>query len=222
MSERSEIEALDEDMTVFEQTVGGARAVLNEFESQMQVMQGSISETGKEVSGLSKGLSSGLRKSFESLAFDGKALGGVMEGRAQSRVKSAHRSAVQPVMGQFSDGLANGVKNMVAGLLPFQNGASFSQGRVTPFANGGVVSGPVTFPMRGGTGLMGEAGPEAIMPLQRGADGKLGVRAAPGGQGGGVNVVMNISTPDAESFRRSQSQVAAQMSRVLSRGQRNR
>jgi hypothetical protein len=73
--------------------------------------------------------------------------------------------------------------------------------------------------LRGGTGLMGEAGPEAIMPLARGADGKLGVR---GNGGGSVNVVMNISTPDADGFRRSQGQIAAQMSRVIARGQRNR
>ncbi len=74
--------------------------------------------------------------------------------------------------------------------------------------------------MRGGTGLMGEAGPEAIMPLTRGADGKLGVQAQ--GGAGATTVVMNISTPDVDGFRRSQAQVAAQMSRALSRGQRNR
>ncbi len=65
---------------------------------------------------------------------------------------------------------------------------------------------------------MGEAGPEAIMPLARGTDGKLGVRA--GGGGRPVNVVMNISTPDVQGFRRSQSQIAAQMGRVLGSGQR--
>ena len=43
-----------------------------------------------------------------------------------------------------------------------------------------------------------------------------------GGGSGGVNVVMNISTPDVEGFRRSQSQIAAQMGRVLARGNRNR
>jgi len=44
------------------------------------------------------------------------------------------------------------------------------------------VGGPTMFPMNGGkTGLMGEAGPEAIMPLKRGANGKLGVEASGGG-----------------------------------------
>lgn len=87
-----------------------------------------------------------------------------------------------------------------------------------PFAKGGVVTGPTLFPMRGGTGLMGEAGAEAIMPLRRGSDGRLGVAAAGGGT---VNVTMNISSPDADSFRRSQSQVAAGLSRAIARGQRN-
>ena len=86
-----------------------------------------------------------------------------------------------------------------------------------PFANGGIVNSPVLFPLRGGTGLMGEAGPEAIMPLARGSDGKLGVR----GGGHGQHVTINISTPDVQSFRQSQGQIAAQMSRMLARGQRN-
>ena len=66
---------------------------------------------------------------------------------------------------------------------------------------------------------MGEAGPEAIMPLTRGPDGKLGVRGA---GGGGSTVVMNISTPDVQGFQRSRSQIAAQMSRALGKGDRNR
>jgi phage-related minor tail protein len=90
-------------------------------------------------------------------------------------------------------------------------------GKLTPFADGGIVNAPVLFPMRGGTGLMGEAGPEAIMPLARGPDGKLGVR---GGQGQ-VNVTVNIATQDAASFQRSQAQVAALIARAAARGQRN-
>jgi hypothetical protein len=52
---------------------------------------------------------------------------------------------------------------------------------LTPFAKGGVVKGATPFPMQGGLGVMGEAGPEAIIPLSRGPDGKLGVTAAKGG-----------------------------------------
>ena len=56
-------------------------------------------------------------------------------------------------------------------------GNAISGGRVVPFARGGVVNGPSVFPMAKGMGLMGEAGPEAILPLRRGSGGKLGVDA---------------------------------------------
>ena len=89
-----------------------------------------------------------------------------------------------------------------------------------PFAHGGVISSPMTFPFGGNqVGLAGEAGPEAILPLARGRDGRLGVRA--GGDGGGVKVTFNVTTQDAQSFRRSEGQIAAMLSRVVGRGQRN-
>lgn len=62
----------------------------------------------------------------------------------------------------------------------FGNGAAFSGGRVMPFARGGIFDSPTLFPMASGMGLMGEAGPEAVMPLTRGSDGKLGVKASGG------------------------------------------
>ena len=78
------------------------------------------------------------------------------------------------------------------------DGAAFSGGRVLAYANGGVVSRPTLFPMASGMGLMGEAGPEAIMPLRRGADGRLGVEGA----GGGTTVVnhFHIQAIDSRSF----------------------
>lgn len=82
---------------------------------------------------------------------------------------------------------AKGISGFIKGLF-MADGGVFSGGRVTPFANGGVVGGPTVFPMSNGVGLMGEAGPEAIMPLKRGRDGKLGVEG-----GGGVTVVQNIN-----------------------------
>lgn len=91
-------------------------------------------------------------------------------------------------------------------------------GRVVPFASGGVVSRPSYFPMGGDVGLMGEAGAEAILPLRRGGDGRLGV-AAQGG-GGPVSVVFNVTTPDVASFRKSEAQVAGMLARAVSRGAR--
>ncbi|MFN3295032.1 MAG: phage tail tape measure protein, partial [Gemmobacter sp.] len=75
-------------------------------------------------------------------------------------------------------------------------------GAVKPFASGGIIGTPTYFPLRsGGVGLAGEAGPEAIMPLARGPDGRLGVAAS---GGGGARITVNIATPDANSFRRSE------------------
>jgi len=70
---------------------------------------------------------------------------------------------------------------IVAGALGIQleKGGVIQGGQLKPFAKGGVVAGPTIFPMAGGNvGLMGEAGPEAVMPLRRGANGRLGVEVA--------------------------------------------
>ena len=89
-------------------------------------------------------------------------------------------------------GTGGGIGAAFTGLLENADGNAFSNGKVTPFAKGGVVSGPTVFPMANGAGLMGEAGPEAIMPLKRGADGKLGVA------GGGMAVTINNMAPGVD------------------------
>ena len=68
--------------------------------------------------------------------------------------------------------------NTIGGLFKNAKGNAFSYGHVLPFAQGGVVSSPTMFPMSGNrTGIMGEKGAEAIMPLKRAANGQLGVQA---------------------------------------------
>jgi tape measure domain-containing protein len=78
------------------------------------------------------------------------------------------------------------------GFTPAAKGATFSNG-IAKFARGGVVYDPTMFKFAQGgtmrTGLMGEAGPEAIMPLRRGRDGNLGVMSSGGGT---TNVVVNV------------------------------
>ena len=89
-------------------------------------------------------------------------------------------------------------------------------------ARGGVVNSPAVFSAgNGNTGLMGEAGPEAIMPLARGPDGRLGVRAGGGEPGRAVTINFNVTSPDADGFRRSEAQIAAMLHRVAGRGARN-
>ena len=58
------------------------------------------------------------------------------------------------------------------------------------FGNGGLFNRPTVFAMANGEGLMAEAGPEAILPLKRGPDGKLGVGGGSGGNSG-VSVIVN-------------------------------
>lgn len=88
-------------------------------------------------------------------------------------------------------------------------GMAFAKNGIRMFANGGVVNSPTLFRFAQGTGLMGEAGPEAIIPLKRGTDGKLGVS----GGGGTSNVVVNVDAKGT-SVQGDQGQGAA-LGRVI-------
>lgn len=96
----------------------------------------------------------------------------------------------------------------------FATGAAFSNGRVEKFAAGGVVTRPTLFPMANGTGLMGEAGPEGVLPLER-IGGKLGVNAA--GAGTIVNVIDQRSGGAAPQVSENQGPDGRRMISVLIR-----
>jgi hypothetical protein len=215
----ADIGTMQEQLQALEAQLGSSVSMVAAFDGELARMRETMIFTGREVNTLSNGISGGLRKAFDGLIFDGMKLNDALKTVANTIIDSVYSIAIKPVTGALGGLLAQGVAGVMGAGMPFANGGAFSQGRVMPFAKGGVVSSPTGFPMRGGMGLMGEAGPEAIMPLARGPDGRLGVQA---GGGRAVNVVMNITTPDVQGFQRSQSQVAAQVSRALSRGQRNR
>jgi hypothetical protein len=214
------LDTLEARVEGLESSLGSAESMVTTFEAELASMRTTMLYTSKEVQSLSLSIGGGLRKAFDGLAFDGMKLSDALKTVAQSMINAAYNAAIKPVTNGLGSVLANGVNSIFGGAMPFEKGGSFSQGRVMPFAKGGIVSSPTNFPMRGGVGLMGEAGPEAIMPLSRGADGRLGVSM--GGGGRPVQVVMNVSTPDVASFQKSQSQIAAQMNRAMARGQRNR
>ncbi|MDD2869102.1 phage tail tape measure protein [Neomegalonema sp.] len=170
-----------------------------------------VSEDSRQ---LSRSFSGDLGRAFDSMLFKGTKLSDALRGLALDVSRTALSAALKPVQNAFASILSNAVPG-------FAQGAAFEGGRIRAFASGGVVGAPTLFPMRSGLGLMGEAGPEAIMPLQRGADGRLGVAAEGGGRARSPHVTINISTPDVEGFRRSETQIAAAMRRLAARGGRN-
>jgi phage-related minor tail protein len=157
-----------------------------------------------ELTALGETFGRTMSSAFVSAAVDGRKLSDVLRSLMLSLSRQTLTSALKPV-GQLLGGLIGNI-------------FSSSGGNILPFASGGVVSGPTLFPMSSGLGLMGEKGAEAIMPLARGSDGRLGIRAA---SGRSVNITMNITAADAESFKRSQSQISAALLRALERGERN-
>lgn len=216
-------EALEEVLAGLEASIGATQAVTAAFSGELDRMRLSIGSAGREVSDLSRSIGWGLRRAFDGVVFDGDRLSDALRTLARSLSDAAYNAAMKPLQNAVGGLVTGGIQSMFGPALPFAEGAAMVSGRVAGFARGGVVTAPTAFPMRGGIGLMGEAGPEAILPLARGADGRLGV-SVPGGGGGRarpVQVTMNIHTPDAESFRRSSTQVAAQLSRAIAAAERN-
>jgi TP901 family phage tail tape measure protein/lambda family phage tail tape measure protein len=149
-------------------------------------------DISSKMQDLAKGALTDLGDEFINLAVDGKAN---FEDLAKSVVKSLLKIAwqaliVKPLLGFF--GLKDGGVASMGGLSPFAKGDSFGSQGVQKFASGSafankVYDSPTMFAFAGGgaLGVMGEAGPEAVMPLKRGPDGVLGVRmhSATGGSG---------------------------------------
>jgi phage-related minor tail protein len=160
---------------------------------------------------------SAMSRAFATSLVGGKQFDDVLKSLALRLSDLSLRIAFRPL----ERTLASGLESLFSGLSGLGGNVSLTaaSGAVKPFATGGVIGSPTYFPLaQGGIGLAGEAGPEAIMPLARGADGRLGVRND--GGSGGARVVINISTPDTDSFRRSESYVAGQIARAVARGQR--
>lgn len=156
-----------------------------------------------------------LITAFQGVAVQGKSVTDTLRALATNLSRITLQAAFRPLE-QAAGGLLQGLLGGTFGTA----GRAPSGALPVPFAAGGVISSPIAFPLRGGsTGVAGERGAEAIMPLARGADGRLGVKAD--GVERNISLTFNVTTPDAESFRRTQSQIAAMVGRALAQGQRN-
>jgi phage-related minor tail protein len=179
----------------------GSLAFQNQDLSAMRTL---LDQINVSAAGVTKTLTAG----FGAAATSGKSLNDVLAGIAQSLATMALKAGAQAL----AQGLAAGVSSLIGGALN-------SGGNVAPFAEGGVVASPAYFGAGGSVGLMGERGAEAIMPLARGPDGRLGVLAQSGARP--LAVTVNIAAQDIESFRRSEAQITGALARAVARGQRN-
>jgi len=136
---------------------------LDQMTRQGDALKGQMQELDR----LTESVGNRMVTAFASAALQGRNLSDVLKGLALSLARMALSAALRP-LGSLLGGLSGSILKNAAG-------NAFAGGQVIPFAAGGIVNSPTLFALRGGTGLMGEAGPEAIMPLARGADGKLGV-----------------------------------------------
>lgn len=171
------------------------------FGDELDGVSGELERIGDLADGVARSIS----MAFRGALLDGKSFRSLLGDIARSFADIALKAAIRP----FGDLLGGTVGNLFAGTDP-------ALGQVTPFAKGGVIATPSYFPLRDGLGLMGEAGPEAIMPLQRGPDGRLGVA----GGGGAVHVTFNVQAQDARSFARSEAEISAMLLRAVRRGSR--
>jgi phage-related minor tail protein len=166
---------------------------------------GDVNVELKRIGELADGVGRSLTNAFRGAIIDGKSLQGVLSDVGKAFSDIALRAALKP--------LGTLISSAVDSLFKATDPAL---GGVTAFAKGGVVATPSFFPTGGGLGVAGEAGPEAIMPLSRGADGRLGL--AGGGQG--VNVTFNVTANDARSFAASEAEISAMLLRAVKRGTR--
>lgn len=171
----------------------------------------------KDLTASAGGFARAMTQAFSASVSGGKQFDDVLKSLALRISDLALRLAFKPL----EKSLASGISSLLSGLTGVGGDAAKkvegASGAIKPFAAGGVIGTPTYFPLtNGGVGLAGEAGPEAIMPLRRGPDGRLGIAG-----GGGNTINVQIATPDLDNFRRSESYITGQIARAVARGQRS-
>lgn len=194
-------------------SVGAANDAASELSDTLDLIQRKTDKLTLDVGSFSRAMTG----AFGQAVRGGKQFDDVLKSLALKLSELAVKGALRSAAG----GLSGGLDNIVGGLFGGGGGGRISLnalGAIKPFAAGGVIGTPTYFPLSsGGLGLAGEAGPEAIVPLTRGRDGRLGIAMA--GQAA-PHVTVQITTPDVASFQRSEAYITGQIARAVARGQR--
>tara|TARA_B110000093_G_scaffold142590_1_gene153720 strand:+ start:4822 stop:7188 length:2367 start_codon:yes stop_codon:yes gene_type:complete len=214
----------------FQKKLDLERELLGATEARQKVLQALGSDFVRNNPKQSAAMEAQIAKTFELIAVEEKrqALNDSITGSIEdglmmmidstTSVKDAFKSMASEIVKELYRVLVvQQLVNAAKGFFGFADGGAFDGGsQIQAYANGGVVSSPTTFPMTGGkTGLMGEAGPEAIMPLKRGSNGKLGVQMEGGGGDAGdvitINQSFNFQANGDDSVKKLIAQAAPQI-----------
>lgn len=188
--------AYDELVAASDKWFDGAVRALDKYAEEATDMAANVERV---VSNAMQGLEDALVKATTTGKFEFKDLvDSIIEDIARLLIRTQ-------ITGPLAQGLSGLIGNIFGGGQGsfFAQGAAFDNGaRITAYAQGGVVNRPTLFPMAAGMGLMGEAGPEAVLPLTRMSSGRLGVESAGGNGGNYFSVTVdarNSANPSATS-----------------------
>lgn len=140
-----------------------------------------------------------VNSSFERFLKTGGKVSDLLKTIAADFASLVYQKTVGQELEKYSAKAADWLLNSIdfGPLFPSAKGNVFMSSPGLSAYSGSVVSKPTLFPFASGIGLMGEAGPEAILPLKRGSDGKLGVSG-----GGPVINIYHNETIDARGAQR--------------------
>jgi len=187
--------------------------IVNGLETQIQQID-EMTQREQQIKSFGETLKNSLGDAFLSIVDGSKSASDAFRDMARLVLKQAFELLViKPILNSIFGGGGGG--GFLSALFS-ANGNAFEQGgKVTAYANGGVVSAPTAFQHSGGLGVMGEAGPEAIMPLKRGKNGKLGVQMEGGNQGNvTVENHFHIAANGDESVKRIIAQEAPRIANL--------
>lgn len=202
-------QALGEDRSKYSKTeLDALAAEIKAIEDKKKAME--------DMQSISDTIQSSMADAFMSMVDGTATVEDAFKNMARAIIAQLYQvMVVQQLVGQWNastgtgTGLVGALMKGISGITAQANGGAWSNGnQIHAFADGGVVMSPTMFGMAGGKrGLMGEAGPEAILPLKRTSNGKLGVVAAGGASSAvsehtHIHNNFNISGSDPETVRR--------------------
>ncbi len=169
---------------------------MDTLREKMRALYDEATNLNEQIANVGVNAVSSFADAFVELAMTGKSsFRELTVSILQDLAKIIMRAAILQAFKAIVPGLfaADGAVTEGATAVKAANGLAVAKNGIVPYAKGGLVTKPTLFQYKqggvGNYGLMGEAGTEAIMPLRRGANGKLGVEASGSGVG---NVVVNV------------------------------